>query len=114
VALPDDDELIGDLCAPRWWLNSTGRLQIEGKDEIRKRLGRSPDAGDAVVMAFSIGGSLPSGDGGKVYYRTRLVAGQVITGPVFLPDPAWGSGPVFDGSEPEPFDSPNVLPRVRW
>jgi hypothetical protein len=51
LALPDDDELIGDLTSPRWTPNSTGKIQIEGKDEIRKRLGRSPDAGDAVVMA---------------------------------------------------------------
>lgn len=51
LELPDDDELIGDLCAPRWVVNSSGRIQVEAKDEIRKRLGRSPDVGDAVVMA---------------------------------------------------------------
>ena len=27
-------------------------MQIESKDEIRKRLGRSPDRGDAVVLAW--------------------------------------------------------------
>lgn len=53
VALPEDDQLIGDLTAPRWWVTSTGKVQIESKDDIRKRLGRSTDAGDAVVMAFS-------------------------------------------------------------
>lgn len=53
LALPDDDELIGDLCAPKWWVTSAGKVQIESKDEIRKRLGRSTDAGDAVVMACS-------------------------------------------------------------
>ena len=51
LALPDDDELIGDLSAPRWWPNSGGKIQIEAKSDVRKRLGRSPDAGDAVVMA---------------------------------------------------------------
>jgi hypothetical protein len=51
LALPDDDELIGDLSAPRWAPNSGGKIQIEAKPEVRKRLGRSPDAGDAVVMA---------------------------------------------------------------
>jgi hypothetical protein len=54
LALPDDDELIGDLCAPKWRIGSTGKVQIEAKDEIRKRLGRSPDAGDAVVMACTL------------------------------------------------------------
>ena len=54
LALPDDDELIGDLCAPRWAMNSTGRIQVESKDEIRKRLGRSTDVGDAIVMAMTV------------------------------------------------------------
>jgi len=54
LALPPDDELVGDLCAPKWKVNSSGRIQVEGKDEIRKRLGRSPDAGDAVVMSLGL------------------------------------------------------------
>ena len=54
LALPDDEELIGDLCAPKWRINSGGKVQIESKDEIRKRLGRSTDAGDAVVMACTL------------------------------------------------------------
>lgn len=52
IALPPDDELIGDLTAPHWKVTSAGRIQIESKDEIRKRLGRSTDTGDPVVMAF--------------------------------------------------------------
>jgi hypothetical protein len=54
IALPPDDLLIGDLTAPRWKVQSGGKIQIESKDELRKakRLGRSPDTGDAVVMAF--------------------------------------------------------------
>jgi hypothetical protein len=52
VALPPDDLLTGDLTAPHWWVMSGGHIQVEGKDEIRKRLGRSTDDGDAVVMAF--------------------------------------------------------------
>jgi len=52
VALPDDDQLTGDLTAPRWKVMSGGRIQIESKDEIKKRIGRSTDDGDAVVQAF--------------------------------------------------------------
>jgi hypothetical protein len=52
LALPPDDLLTGDLCAPRWRVLSGGRIQVEGKDELRKRLGRSTDTGDAVVQAF--------------------------------------------------------------
>lgn len=52
VALPPDDELIGDLTAPHWRIVSGGRIRVEGKPDIKKRLGRSTDCGDAVVMAF--------------------------------------------------------------
>ncbi len=52
IALPPDDVLVGDLTAPRWRIQSGGRIQVEAKDEIRKRLGRSTDAADAVVQAF--------------------------------------------------------------
>lgn len=52
VALPPDDLLIGDLCAPKWRQVAGGRILIESKDEIRKRLGRSTDTGDAVVQSF--------------------------------------------------------------
>ena len=52
VCLPPDDELLGELVAPRWSVTSAGRVQIEGKDDLRKRLGRSTDSADAAVMAF--------------------------------------------------------------
>jgi hypothetical protein len=52
VALPPDDLLTGDLTAPHWRMTSSGKVQVESKDEIRKRLGRSTDDGDAVVMAL--------------------------------------------------------------
>jgi hypothetical protein len=54
IALPDDPELVADLCAPTWQLRRNGIL-IESKEELRKRLGRSPGKGDAVVMALSEG-----------------------------------------------------------
>ncbi len=50
IMLPPDTELKADLCAPRWMMRVSG-IQIEDKDEIVKRIGRSPDAGDAVVLA---------------------------------------------------------------
>lgn len=51
LALPGDDQLVGDLTAPHYQINSSGKVQIESKDEIRRRLGRSTDSGDAVVQA---------------------------------------------------------------
>lgn len=54
IALPPDTELRADLTTPTWELKIKGIL-VESKDEIRKRLGRSPGKGDAVVMALSEG-----------------------------------------------------------
>jgi hypothetical protein len=54
VALPPDPELRADLASPTYEVAQRGIL-IESKEELRKRLGRSPGKGDAVVMAWSEG-----------------------------------------------------------
>ena len=54
IALPPDPQLRSDLAAPTWKLTTRGIL-LESKDDIKKRLGRSPDRADAVVMALSEG-----------------------------------------------------------
>ena len=51
LALPPDPELLADLCAPRYELKPSG-IQLESKDDVSARLGRSPDRGDAVVLAW--------------------------------------------------------------
>jgi hypothetical protein len=56
--LPDDKELLGDLCAVRYKVVQMGPdagILIRDKDEIREVLGRSPDKGDAVAMTFAPG-----------------------------------------------------------
>ncbi len=52
IALPPDRELLADLTAPRWELTPRG-IKIELKDEIKKRIGRSPDKGDSLAYAFA-------------------------------------------------------------
>jgi hypothetical protein len=54
VCLPPDPELRADLAAPTYSVGPRG-IVIELKDELRKRLGRSPGKGDAVVMCLSEG-----------------------------------------------------------
>lgn len=51
LAIPPNDELIGDLTAPTWKPTSAGKIQVESKDDIRKRIGRSTDLADAVALA---------------------------------------------------------------
>jgi hypothetical protein len=50
LALPEDDDLTADLVTPKYEPRAGGILVVEDKDEIKKRLGRSPDSGDAVAM----------------------------------------------------------------
>jgi hypothetical protein len=52
VAFPPDDLLTGDLVAPHWKVMSGGKIQVEAKEDIKERIGRSTDYGDAVVMVF--------------------------------------------------------------
>lgn len=57
IALPPDPQLRADLASYRWKLRSGGVIQVESKDDIKKRLGRSPDRGDAVILSFASGSS---------------------------------------------------------
>jgi hypothetical protein len=52
IALPPGRELREELCAPRYKVLTSG-IAVESKEEIKKRLGRSPDLADAVVYAFA-------------------------------------------------------------
>ena len=54
VALPDDQELFSELAAP-CFKPDIAKIQVEDKIDVRKRLGRSPDKADAVVMAWAPG-----------------------------------------------------------
>lgn len=51
LALPPDKELVADLCSARYEVTAAGVL-IESKDDIKARIGRSPDMGEAVMLAL--------------------------------------------------------------
>jgi len=57
IGLPPDDELLFELSSVKYRYNSNGQIQIESKKDMKKRLGRSPDRADAVVLAFAPNGS---------------------------------------------------------
>lgn len=52
IALPRDEKLFDELVAIRWKPSASGKVQIESKDDLKGRLGRSPDRADAVSMVF--------------------------------------------------------------
>jgi hypothetical protein len=55
-----DDDVIAELTCPKYSIEgSHSRVQVESKDEVRKRLGRSPDLADALLMSFYTGDPAP-------------------------------------------------------
>jgi hypothetical protein len=54
ISLPDDDELVKELAAIKYDFTPTGLIRIEEKDKLKdkKRLGRSPDRADALMLSF--------------------------------------------------------------
>lgn len=56
VKIPDDevgDKLEGDLTSLMYKFDNKTRLQLEDKREMKKRLGHSPDYGDAFALTFA-------------------------------------------------------------
>lgn len=52
LALPPGNEIVADLCAARYQMMADRVIQIEPKEDIKKRIGRSPDVGEAIMMAL--------------------------------------------------------------
>jgi len=50
LALPPGNRLLADLTAARYSITARG-IQVEDKDALKARLGRSPDRGEAVMLA---------------------------------------------------------------
>lgn len=51
--LPPDNKLAADLTNIKFGYTSKGQIKLESKDEIKKRLKRSPDRGDALAIALA-------------------------------------------------------------
>lgn len=69
LALPPDDLMISDLTTPIWGIvsGSPPKYQVEKKEDVVARLGRSPDRGDSVAMAM---------------WADRMKGGAVVAEPV--------------------------------
>jgi hypothetical protein len=95
-----DDDAIAELTMPRYEIvDSSGKLKIEPKDDVRERLGRSPDIADALLLAFYDGtGSAEVADPRNTFKGARL-------------DQVSGSHSYFGGPQIEglPFSIPTPL-----
>lgn len=71
--IPDDDQLENELTAAHYVYDSNAVLKIEGKKEMKKRIGRSPDKADSAMLTLmcppeTITGFLTTAAGGHVGY----------------------------------------------
>lgn len=79
-SLPDSDALQSDLCAAGYSFDSSGKLVLESKVDIKKRLGFSPDEGDAVALCCAepdgspIPRSIATNFSRKIEYKNMGVA----------------------------------------
>lgn len=75
LTLPNDNELIAQLTSRKYAINSSGKIKLESKDEMKARGIKSPDMADAVTLScypinierlFALGGrrkkSCPNAD----------------------------------------------------
>ncbi len=58
IDIEDDDVTAGQLVAFKYWQTSRGQIQIESKEDLKKRLGKesgfsSPDRADALMLAYA-------------------------------------------------------------
>jgi hypothetical protein len=64
LAQPPNEKLADELISMRWGRRERGLIKIEPKEDLRSRLGRSPDLADALSMAvgpearYSFGGAM--------------------------------------------------------
>lgn len=51
IQIEDDQELVHELTCMKYDITSKGQVKLESKEEIKKRIGKSPDKADALMMA---------------------------------------------------------------
>jgi hypothetical protein len=51
--LPEDREITTQLMAIKYKINSAGQIQIIPKEDIKKKLGRSPDKAEAIIYSLA-------------------------------------------------------------
>lgn len=69
IELPNDPVLIKQLSNRKYTVTSDGKIKLEEKKEMKKRIGESPDRADAVIYSFEDDGyeDFYMLKGGKVY-----------------------------------------------
>jgi len=54
MEIPNDPELVTDLTAPKYFFSNKQQIQLERKEDMKKRGLASPDCGDMLAMTFAV------------------------------------------------------------
>jgi hypothetical protein len=52
-AIPDNSALANELTVVEYKFNNSGKIQLESKEKLKERTGRSPDVADSFVLTFA-------------------------------------------------------------
>ena len=70
-ALPNVPEMVAELITPKYWFDK-GKFRLEEKDQIKKRLGRSPNYGDAYALTFAMPDMPATGEYDHLIHKENL------------------------------------------
>lgn len=59
MEIPDDHELRDDLVGPEYGFTAKQQIQLEKKEDMKRRGLASPDCGDALAMTFAVSPAIP-------------------------------------------------------
>lgn len=73
MEIPDEPELEDQLIGPKYGFSSQNQIQLEKKDDMKKRGLDSPDLGDALAMTFAVQVmAKPKPGAGKMVYPGQM------------------------------------------
>lgn len=78
----EDQDLAAQLGNMKYKLDSSGRIQIEAKEDIVKRAGVSPDHADGAMMATFTGASMEDFEASNEQYGEESITGDLLTRPM--------------------------------
>jgi hypothetical protein len=73
VHMHPDDDLVAELTLPSYKITSSGKLQVESKDDLKRRGVTSPDLADAFCLTFGQAGSNRNAFVRKLNYPTFAI-----------------------------------------
>lgn len=100
---PFDEELARELLAPTFSFDSSGTRVVEQKSNTRKRLRRSPDRADSVLLTLAVDPPVAPGRARKSRRGLFVAKGQIDLGPTAgdpVTDPFFVHGiRIYDGAD---------------